>query len=217
MPFIPASLTALVQGNSFTLWHYRTADTRADVEAPGYFAPAADNLRPGDLMVLQAADALVLQPFRIGADLGSAVSIDGAVGLVERSLTVSHRFSVTQFAVAVVRSIVLAPLASIIVAGAPIPVSATVTGPVTEVVFTLRDATGAVVPPAQVAPVAGGVATATIPAPPVGFGYRIRVEDGADPLLGATSGSFGIGPELERLLQESGSLLLAEDAGALRL
>ena len=58
MPFSPADFRALVQGEGFTLWRYRTADARAVAAAPGYFAPVAGSLRPNDLLLLHAADAL---------------------------------------------------------------------------------------------------------------------------------------------------------------
>jgi outer membrane protein assembly factor BamB len=35
MPFIASDLSALSAANGFTLWHYRTSDSRADTEAPG--------------------------------------------------------------------------------------------------------------------------------------------------------------------------------------
>src|SRR3712207_6258381 len=64
VPFSPDDLGALFQGDGFTLWHYRTADTRAAVAAPGYFAPVAGSMFPGDLIILQAADAMALLPVR---------------------------------------------------------------------------------------------------------------------------------------------------------
>ena len=48
MPFSHADLGALFQGDGFTLWHYRTADTRAAVAADGYIAPMAGSMLPGD-------------------------------------------------------------------------------------------------------------------------------------------------------------------------
>ena len=71
MPFSPDDLGALFQGDGFTLWHYRTADTRAAVAAAGYFAPVAANMFPGDLIILQAADAMALLPVRAGTALGT--------------------------------------------------------------------------------------------------------------------------------------------------
>ena len=77
MPFSPASFGALIQGNGFTLWHYRTGDTRAVVAAAGYFAPVAESLNTGDLVILQAADAMALLPVRSGPALGPGVTLDG--------------------------------------------------------------------------------------------------------------------------------------------
>ncbi|WP_135468715.1 hypothetical protein [Crenalkalicoccus roseus] len=216
MPFDPASLSALIHGNGFTLWHYRTTDSRATVSAAGYFAPVSGRLKPGDLMVLQAADSLALLPIRIGAVPGTGVTLDGAVGPVNTTRSVTQGFSVAQAAAAMVRAIVLAPLASAIVAGGTIPVSAAVTGPVSQVVFTLRDANGAVLPPARTVAVVNGAASTSFDAPPVGSGYRIRAEDAADPSVGVTSRSFNVGQDLQLLLQENFSRLLLEDGGALK-
>lgn len=60
MPFSAADFDALVKGDGFTLWHYRTADTRAVVATDGYFAPVAANVKTGDLLILHAADGLTM-------------------------------------------------------------------------------------------------------------------------------------------------------------
>lgn len=216
MPFNALSFSALIQGNGFTLWHYRTPDTRTAVTAAGYFSAVASRLQPGDLMILQAADSLALLPIRTGPALGTGVTLDGAVGPLAIVRTVAHGFAISQAAAAVVRGIVLAPLTAIVVAGATIPASATVTGPISQVVFTLRDANDAIIPPIRTRNVINGQANAGFPAPPVGTGYRIRVEDVADPTIGMTSASFTVGPDLRLLLQENGGLLLLEDGGALK-
>ena len=91
MPFSPASFGALIQGDSFTLWHYRTADTRVAVAAPGYFAPVAELLRPGDLVILQTADAMALLPVRSGPALGTGVTLDGPVGALNLARAAAHR------------------------------------------------------------------------------------------------------------------------------
>ena len=142
----PASFAALIQGNGFTLWHYRTGDTRAVVVASGYFAPVAASLRPGDLMILQAADALALLPVRSGPAIGTGVTLDGAVGALSLVRSAAQRFSFAQTAQAVVRTLVLGPVAASMVAGSAFAVSATVTGPVSQVVFTVVDSDGVVVP-----------------------------------------------------------------------
>ena len=217
MPFTASNLSALVQGNAFTLWHYRTTDSRATVSAVGYFGAVAARLQPGDLLILQAADALALLPFRTGAALGTGVTLDGAVGPVNTLRSVAQRFSIAQAAAAVVRTIVLVPFAAAITAGSSIPVSANIGGPVSQVVFTLRDRNDVVVPPARTVAVVNGVASTSFPAPPVGTGYRIRVEDAADPAIAAVSRTFTVGPDLRLLLQEGGGLLLLENgAGMLK-
>jgi hypothetical protein len=219
LPFNAASLTALVQGNNFTFWHYRTSDSRATASTPGYFAPVASSVKQGDLLILHTSDAVALTVFRTGAVIGTGETLDGEGGPFNTVRTVAHAFSILQAAVAVVRTIVLSPLATAIVAGTPLPVSATVTGPVAQVVFTLRDANDAVIPPQRVVNVVGGSASTSFTAPPIGSGYTIRVEDTADPAVGVTSPSFSVGNDLALLLQENGSRLLIEPLslrGALR-
>lgn len=216
MPFTVSSFSALIQSPGFTLWHYRTTDSRATVSAAGYFAPVAASLRPGDLLVLQASDALALLPIRVNAALGTGVTLDGAVGPLNTVRSVAQGFSVAQAAAAVVRSLVLAPLTAVVVAGATIPASATVTGPVASVVFTLRDPSGQVIPPVRTVSVAGGVASTSFPAPPIGTGYRIRVEDAADPAIFALSQSFTVGTDLMLLLQEDQARLLSEAGAVLK-
>lgn len=216
MPFTPADLTALIQGNGFTLWHYRTDDRRTTVTAAGYFADVASRLRPGDIMLLQAGDSLAIVPFRTGPALGTGVTLDGTVGPLNTLRAISQAFSVSQAASVVVRTIVLAPIAAGIIAGSTIPVSASVAGPIAQVVFSLRDRTGALVPPAQTVSVAGGTAAASFPTPPVGSGYRIRAEDANDPNVVVVSRGFNIGEDLVLILQEDDRFLLTELGGALK-
>jgi len=219
VPFTPASLGALVQGNGFTLWHYRTGDTRAAVAGAGYFPVAGTNLKAGDLMVLQAVDQLALVPLRAGPALGTGTTLDLVAAPFNAVRAVSQNFSVSQTVAAVLRTLVLAPLAAISLAGAPIPVSAQVVGPVTQVTFTLRNGAGTVVPPVQTVAVNAGRADATFPAPPLGDGYRVTVADAANPALSVTGNAFSVGGgatgELFRLLLENGALLLAEDGVAI--
>ena len=216
MPFSSANLAALIQGNNFTLWQYRTTDTRSVVTAGGYFAAVAGSLKAGDLMVLQTADAVALLPIRTGPALGTGVTLDGAVGPLNTVRSVAQRFGFGQVAAAVVRTIILAPFAAGIVAGTSIPVSASIAGPISQVVFSLRDGTGAIVPPVQVVAVVGGTAAASFPAPAIGTGYRIRVEDAADPALTVLSGSFNVGTDLKLVLQENDTHLLSEAGDVLK-
>lgn len=220
MPFTPGSLGALIQGNDFTLWHYRTDDLRTAVATPGYFDAGAVGLSAGHLMVLHAADALALVPIRAGRTIGIGTTLDTFTAPFSAVRAVTQSFSVTQTAVAVLRSLVLAPLAAIALAGSAIPVSAQVVGPVAQVVFTLRNGAGTVVPPSRTVTVAAGRAEATFPAPPVGEGYRVTVEDAADPTLRVSGNVFSVGGgaagAVFRLLLESGFALLAEDGAAIR-
>jgi hypothetical protein len=167
------------------------------------------------MMVLQTSDAMALLPVRSGPTLGTGVTLDGAVGPINTVRSVAQRFGIGQ-AAAVVRTIILAPFAAGIVAGTTIPVSATVLGPVGQVVFSLRDGSGAILPPAQVVPVVGGAASASFPTPAIGTGYRIRVEDAADPALGVLSRSFNVGPDLKLILTESDGRLLSETGSVLK-
>lgn len=215
MPFVPTDLLPLVQNSGFTLWLYRTPDTRAEVTAPGYFAAATGRMRAGDLMVLQAGDAMALLPVRVNAGTGPGVTLDGSVTPLALTRSVAQLFGITQAAGAVVRTIVLAPLMAGIVAGTSIPVQAQVNGPVQQVTVTLRDGQGRVVPPVQTVNVSQGYVTTTLPTPPVGSGYRVRVEDTLDPAVGATTPSFSILPDLRLVLTEDGFALLQEDGGAI--
>ncbi|MCX7933073.1 MAG: hypothetical protein RMK64_04505 [Rhodovarius sp.] len=215
MPFASSGLRPLLQASGFSLWHYVTTDSRAEVTAPGYFGEAASRFRPGDLLLLQAADALALLPLRAGPAFGPGVTLDGAVAPFAVLRSAAQNFSFTQAVAAVVRTIVLAPLAAGIIAGGTIPVSAQVQGPVSQVLVSLRDASGQMLPGAQVVTVQGGFATAAIPAPPVGSGYRIRMEDVEDPAVAATSRPFSVAPAPRALRQEGGFALLMENGFAL--
>lgn len=44
-------LSVLAYANGFTLWHYTTPDSAAEVAAPGAWDPACDMLRAGDIIV----------------------------------------------------------------------------------------------------------------------------------------------------------------------
>ena len=215
MPFSPNALIPLIQSGSFSLWHYRSADLRIEIAAPGYFNAAAGRLRPGDVMILQAADAMAMLPVRSNALTGPGVTLDGAVTPVALTRSVAQIFGITQAAAAVVRTIVLAPLVAGVIAGTAIPVQAQVNGPVSQVVVSLRDGGGRLVPPAQTLTVSQGYVTAALPTPPVGTGYRIRIEDPLDPSLSATSRAFSILPDLRLVLSEEGLRLLQENGFAI--
>jgi hypothetical protein len=55
MAFDPEGLGVLAYCNGFTFWHYRSEeDGVAAIKSGGYFNPAADVLRLGDLIVFQS-------------------------------------------------------------------------------------------------------------------------------------------------------------------
>jgi len=215
MPFLASGLTPLIQTSNFSLWHYRTDDIRTDVTAAGYFNPVAAQLKPGDLMILQTIDAMALLPLRPGPATGPGVTLDGAVSPLALLRSAAQSFPVVQAVGAVVRTIVLAPLAAGFITGGSIPVSAQVQGPISQVVVSVRDASNQILPTPQLVTVSGGFATAAVPVPPVGSGYRIRVEDAQDPAIAAVSRSFSVTPPLNALQQENGAVIVMENGYAL--
>jgi hypothetical protein len=54
MAYDASNLSALTYANGFTLWHYKTPDTAADVDTTGYFNEAASMLRVGDFIFANA-------------------------------------------------------------------------------------------------------------------------------------------------------------------
>lgn len=216
MPFDALGLTALTQANGFSLWHYRTTDTRAAVLAPGYFAPVADRLRAGDVLIVQAADATALVPIRADGTAAAGLTLDSAAAGLALTRSATQVIDLSQAADAVVRSIALAPLPGIVTFGEEVVATATVAGPIASVAFSLLDEDGAAVAPTQAVPVVAGVATASFPPPAPGGGYRIHAADAADPTLFVLSPPFAVALE-GRLLLEQGGRLLAEQGGALLL
>ena len=51
MTYQSKDLSGLAYANGFTLWHYTTMDTAADVNGAGYFNPASDMVRVGDMIM----------------------------------------------------------------------------------------------------------------------------------------------------------------------
>lgn len=215
MPFAPNALMPVFQSQGFSLWHYRSTDTRDEITTVGYFAAARTQLRVGDVMIVQASDALSILPVRSNAAIGTGVNLDGAVAPIALTRSVAKSFRMVQQASAVVSTIILAPLLAGLIAGTSIPVSAQVIGPISQVVVSVRNAQGQIVPPAQLVDVAQGYATTTMPTPPVGTGYRLRVEDAGGSGVFATSSSFNILPDLRLILTEGGVKLLQENGAAI--
>ncbi len=51
MAYLSKNLSVLAYANGFTLWHYTTIDTAADVDTTGYFNVASDMVRVGDMIM----------------------------------------------------------------------------------------------------------------------------------------------------------------------
>jgi hypothetical protein len=51
MAYQSKDLSVLAYANGFTLWHYTTADSAANVDGEGYFNAAIDMLRSGDIII----------------------------------------------------------------------------------------------------------------------------------------------------------------------
>jgi hypothetical protein len=57
MAFTLRNLSVLAYANGFTLWHYKSGtDAFAQASNEGYFADAADLLRPGDMVMLSGTE-----------------------------------------------------------------------------------------------------------------------------------------------------------------
>ena len=76
MPYIASNLISLVAADSFTLWLYKTTDSRATVLSPGYFSNAAGRLLPGHMVVVQAGDATSILPVRNNGEVGNGIVVD---------------------------------------------------------------------------------------------------------------------------------------------
>jgi hypothetical protein len=216
MPFISTDLTPLLTGSGFTLWLYRTADTRATALGAGYFAPAGPQLETGDLILLQAADAVALLPVRAGDIVAAGLVVDTAAAPFRVNRTAAPRFSMRQAATAAAITVVLAPIAAGIVSNGTVQAQAAVAGAVSEVLFTLRDEAGQAVRGPQAASVSGGAASISFPAPPAGSGYRMRVEATVDPAAADSSAPFSVTAPFSLRLQTGSALLLQTGGLVLR-
>jgi hypothetical protein len=215
MPFIATSLSVLSAANGFTLWHYRTTDTRTETEAPGYFAPAAPRVRVGDVIMVQASDGTTMLSVRAGNLTGGAIVLDsqGAPPTIQRSANLP--FSLTLTATAEARAIIIDAMPNAIELGASIPVGATVRGSITNITFQLRNAAGTVLATLSAA-VANGRASVLFPTQASGGGYSILARNTADSTHFALSAPFAVGAP-PRLLHEEGGALLLESGGQLLL
>jgi hypothetical protein len=217
MPFDARGLTALANTDSFTLWLYVTTDTRAAVLAPGYFTAAIPRVKPGHVILLEAADAIVLMPVLASGGVGNGLVLSATAAPLRLQAEADLAFEMTIGPVAAqARSVALDPLPSGLYVGRVFSVSARVSGPVTAVVFAMLNAAGAVIAGPASVPVAAGSASTDFTAPSPGSGYRIRVTDAAEPLATQTSASFVV-TEPFALLTETGLSLTGIEGGELLL
>jgi hypothetical protein len=216
MPFDNTALTSLVANSGFTLWLYRTADTRATALAAGYFSGASARLAAGDVIFLQASDALTLTTVRTGTTVAGGIVVDTFAAPFRVNRSAAQRFSIRQAVTAVAMTVLLAPLAGGLVSGGAVQAQAAITGPVAQVSFSIRDAVGTTVSGPQSATVSGGNASATLTAPAAGSGYRLRVEAVGFPSVADTSPAFAVSAPYALLVQ-TGDTLLEQDGGRLLL
>lgn len=122
---------------------------------------------------------------------------------------------VSTAASAVARSIVLDAVPAPLWSGDFLLAGASVTGPMPEITFCFRTATGEDVAPPQTSTVVAGRAEASFMAPAPTTGLRLLAIDAADPANVTSSPAFAAtrGP---RLLTEAGGAMLTENGGALR-
>jgi hypothetical protein len=208
MPFNNSNLVSLVGNSGFTIWLYRTTDTRAATIAAGYFAPAAARLEAGDIIIALTTDAVSLLPVRAGDVVAAGLVLDTAAAPFRAQIRAAQRFLARQGASGLVMTVVLAPLAAGILSNGTVQAQAAVAGPVTQVAFSISDAAGATVRGPALATVSAGAASATLPAPAAGTGYRLRVQATGESAVAATSPAFAVTLPYGLLLQAGGGLLL---------
>ncbi len=215
MPFIATNLSVLSTTNGFTLWHYRTTDTRDQVQAADYFAPASTQMRAGDIIMAQTADATIMLPFRSSDPAVAGITLDAAGAPPELRRSGNLPFRITLAANPQRRAIILDPMPEAIEPGASIPVGASIIGSIINLTFQLLNAAGTLVATQNTA-VSAARATVLFPAQAPGGGYRIIARNSADTAHSITSPPFAIGAP-PRLLTEEGRVLLLETGGQLLL
>jgi hypothetical protein len=209
MSYIASNLVTLVAADSFTLWLYKTTDTRATVLSPGYFSAAGNRLLAGHMMVLEAADAAAILPVRSNAEVGNGLVVDALSSPLRLTGAGSLDIEADLAAAAVARCISLGAMPSGVNEGETFTVQATASGATTVVKFSILNASGTVVRGPTSATVTAGSASATFTAPTPGNGYCLKVEDAADALVTQISPSFVVLSAFA-LLVESGLGMLAE-------
>ena len=87
MAYTSKHLSVLAYANGFTLGHYGTTDNAVDVDTTGYFNPAADMLRVGDMIIGNVDTAASAQAgiFVVRSNTGGVVNVSdlAAFGAVD--------------------------------------------------------------------------------------------------------------------------------------
>ncbi len=87
MAYTSKNLSVLAYANGFTLWHYGTTDKAVDVDTTGYFNPAVDMLRVGDMIIGNVDTAASAQAgiFVVRSNTGGVVNVSdlAAFGAVD--------------------------------------------------------------------------------------------------------------------------------------
>ncbi|MBP0491837.1 hypothetical protein [Roseomonas indoligenes] len=210
MPYIASNLIPLVAADSFTLWLYKTTDTRATVLSTGYFSAARTRLLAGHMVVLEAADATALLPVRTNAEVGNGLVVDASSSPLRLTGAGAMSLDADVAAAAVARCISLNALPSGVNEGETFTVRVTASGATSAVRFSILNASGAVVLGPSTAAVSSGSASVTFNAPAPGNGYLVKVEDAADSLVAQTSPSFVVLAAFALLVETGLGLLMAE-------
>lgn len=211
MPFNLRDLAALVASDSVTLWFYSTSDTRATVLAPGYFSTVADRLDAGHIIICRAADALSFLPVRANGAVGNGLVLDAYAAPLSLTTSAAQVIETSMSTTPVTRTLSLGAIPAGITVGRTFSVSASVTGAVSSVSFTLLDGSGTALDVRVAIPVAGN-AGVTFTAPSAGTGFRIRAADTDEPAASMLSSSFVISAPFAILLESGGSLLTESGA-----
>lgn len=82
MTFAARNLSVLSYANGFTLWHYTSADDQAAATGTGYFNPAADMLRKGDVIIANLNTGSTIQNaiYFVASSANGAVAVTGFAG-----------------------------------------------------------------------------------------------------------------------------------------
>lgn len=75
MSYNSKNFSVLAYANGFTLWSYSSEDALTNVKTAGYFNEIAPFARPGDMILVNANTAAVLQPAILSVASVSADSV----------------------------------------------------------------------------------------------------------------------------------------------